>query len=251
MQLCNSSHAWFIWLICLLFVLAACSPTPLPSPTAESLPTTLPVSPAVTSAGTTTQTPVSSPTFEVPTNTTTPTNHPQEACPPTQEMEIDPAAILELGPGPGISPTGAKGEKLVISGSVYAEDCTPLAGAMMNVWQTDANGEYGPGHGTDDMRCCYLMGSLRTDARGRYQLITVKPAHYKGEQRPPPAHIHVEISHARAGQLQTEIVFAGDPYLPRVLQNYVVVSLETVPASEGATAYQRGIADIVLDRPGN
>jgi protocatechuate 3,4-dioxygenase beta subunit len=112
-------------------------------------------------------------------------------------VDIDPAAILELGPGPGIPPTTAAGEKLVIIGTVYTEDCTPLAGAILNVWQTDANGEYGPGHGSDDMRCCYLMGSLRTDSDGHYQLITVKPAHYIGEQPPPPAHIHLEISHRK------------------------------------------------------
>ena len=117
----------------------------------------------------------------------------------------------------------------------------------MNVWQTDANGEYGPGHGSDDMRCCYLMGSLRTDANGRYQLITVKPALYKGEQPPPPAHIHIEISHPQAGQRMTEIIFAGDPYLPPSLQGYILVTLEMVPASNEAAGYLHGVAHIFFD----
>lgn len=251
MQIGTLFHERSVLLFSLLLFLVACNPPPLTSPPVESSPTALPVSPVVTPASTPTRASVSNPILEVPTSVITPTISFQGACPPTQEIGIDPAAILELGPGPGIPPTGAKGEKLVITGTVYAEGCTPLPGAMLNVWQTDANGEYGPGHGSDDMRCCYLMGSLRTDARGRYQLITVKPAHYKGEQRPPPTHIHVEISHPQAGRSQTEIVFAGDPYLPRVLQNYVVVSVETVPASQGAAAYQRGIADIVIDQPGN
>jgi protocatechuate 3,4-dioxygenase beta subunit len=163
-------------------------------------------------------------------------------------VDIEPAAILELGPGPGIPPTTAAGEKLVIVGTVYTEDCTPLVGAMLNVWQTDANGEYGPDHGSNDMRCCYLMGSLRTDAHGHYQLVTVKPAHYKGEQLPPPAHIHIEISHPQTGPSQTEIVFAGDPYLPQTLQGYVLVTLETVPGPEGAAGYLRGAADIIMER---
>jgi catechol 1,2-dioxygenase len=136
---------------------------------------------------------------------------------------------------------------LLIVGTVYTTDCTPLSGAVLNVWQTDANGEYGPAHGSSELRCCYLMGSLNTDADGRFQLVTMKPAHYKGEQPPPPAHIHVEISHPQVGQLQTEIVFADDPYLPASLQGYVVVALETIPASAEAASYLRGIANIILD----
>jgi protocatechuate 3,4-dioxygenase beta subunit len=159
---------------------------------------------------------------------------------------VEPTSILELGPGPGIPSTSATGEKLVIDGVLYAADCTPLAGASLNLWQTDANGEYGPGHGSDDMRCCYLMGSLRTDANGRFRLVTMQPAHYKGEQPPPPAHIHVEISHL-AGTLQTEIVFAGDPYLPPSLDGYTQVELETVPASAESAAYLHGVANIVLN----
>jgi protocatechuate 3,4-dioxygenase beta subunit len=91
------------------------------------------------------------------------------------------------------------------------------------------------------------MGSLRTDANGRYQLITVKPAYYKGEQIPPPAHIHVEISHARVATLQTEIVFAGDPHLPEILHGYIVVELETIPATAETAAYLRGVADIFVE----
>jgi protocatechuate 3,4-dioxygenase beta subunit len=152
-----------------------------------------------------------------------------------------------MGPGPDIPATTAVGERLVILGTVYTEGCVPLAGATLDVWQTDSNGEYGPGHGTNDMRCCYLMGSLRTDANGRYQLITVKPAHYKGEAVPPPAHIHVEVSHPQAGQMMTEIVFAGDPYLPKSLQGYIVAALESISGSDGASDYHRGVADIVMD----
>src|SRR5687767_9788496 len=35
------------------------------------------------------------------------------------------------------------GERLIVSGAVYAEDCvTPLAGALLEVWQANAAGEY-------------------------------------------------------------------------------------------------------------
>ena len=243
MPLRSPSPARFLLLIFLQLSLTACSSSTPALPPAEYSPTARPAMPTLTS----TAAPASIATSAAPTEALATATPDQAACQTAQQVEVDPAAILELGPGPGIPATTAAGEKLVIVGSVYAKDCTPLKGVRMNFWQTDANGEYGPGHGSADMRCCYLMGSLRTDAHGRYQLITVKPAHYKGEQPPPPAHIHIEISHPQAGQFGAEIVFTGDPYLPRSLQGYVLVTLETVPGSGEAPAYLRGVADIILD----
>jgi Dioxygenase len=121
-----------------------------------------------------------------------------------------------LGPGGDVERTaesvaaGRGGEPLVVEGTVYAADCrTPLAGASVAVWQTNAAGEYGPGQGTSGERCCYLAAALRTDERGGYRLETVKPGHYKGEAQPPPAHIHFEVQHPDA----SELLFEGDPRL--------------------------------------
>jgi len=227
--------------IFLLVSLAACSPS---SPTGSPIPTTL-ATPSTISAGIPTITPDLGTDEAVPSKSLLPTRTSQAACPPPQNGAVDPAAILELGPGPGIPPSTAAGEKLVFIGTVLAQDCTPLAGAAINVWQTDANGEYGPGHGSNDMRCCYVMGSLQTDALGRYQLITVKPATYLGEQNPPPAHIHVEIEHPQTGLFATENVFAGDPYLPPTLQGYVLVTLETISGSDGEEDHLYGTANIM------
>jgi len=106
-----------------------------------------------------------------------------------------------------------KGTPLVVSGTVYEADCrTPASGAVINVWQTDARGGYGPGHGGDNLRCCYLQGSLETDSEGRYTIETIEPGHYRGEDPPPPAHIHMEVLYGDGGLL-TEAFFAGDPYL--------------------------------------
>lgn len=234
----------FLLLGSLLLLLAACSFSPPVSSSVEASPTAPAALPAVPPTGM----PVATVTPDAPAAAITAPSKSMTGCPPTQEMEVDPAASLEMGPGPGIPPSTSAGEKLVIVGTVYAEDCTPLGGAVLNFHQTDGSGEYGPGHGTDDMRCCYLMGSLTTDSNGRYQLITVKPAHYKGQQFPPPAHIHVEVSHPQAGVPGTEMVFAGDPYLPESLDGYTLVNLETVPASEGDAAHLRGTADISLDQ---
>jgi protocatechuate 3,4-dioxygenase beta subunit len=234
----------FLFLVSLQLLLAACTFSSPIAPSVEASLATPTALPAVSPTGV----PVATVTLDAPAAAITASSESATGCPPTQETEIDAAAILEMGPGLRIPPSTSTGEKLVIVGTVYAENCTPLAGAVLNFWQTDAGGEYGPGHGTDEMRCCYLMGSLRTDANGRYQLTTIMPAHYKGEQLPPPAHIHVEVNHPQAGVTGTEIVFAGDPYLPESLDGYTLVNLETVPASEGDAAHLRGTADIILDQ---
>lgn len=228
-----------VLMIASLLTLAACSTASNTSPTQTAVPD------QPTSTVGSTSVVATSPS--VNSDNTETANATQDACPQTKQGEVDSTAILEMGPGPGIPSTTAEGEMLVIVGAVYTADCVPLVGATLNVWQTDANGEYGPGHGTDSMDCCYLMGSLRTDSHGRYQLITNMPAHYKGEQQPPPKHIHVEINHSSIGQSHTEIVFAGDPYLPTSLQGYSMVDLESVPASATTAAHLLGVADIILD----
>lgn len=99
-----------------------------------------------------------------------------------------------------------RGEPLVLTGLVYAPDCrTPLAGATVTAWHTDAAGHYGPGSA-----CCYLTGVVRTDSAGRYTFDTIVPGRY-AEANPPPRHIHLAVGHPQARNLFTEMVFAGDP----------------------------------------
>jgi catechol 1,2-dioxygenase len=158
---------------------------------------------------------------------------------------------ITLGPSAEITAEEAdreaphrEGAPLVLSGTVYEADCeTPAAGAVINVWQTDARGVYGPGQGSDDLRCCYLQGALETDSDGGYTIETIKPAHYRGEDPPPPAHIHMEVLY-RGGGLLTEVFFAGDPYLPDGELEGEVIELREESAAGGKRL--TGRFDIVL-----
>jgi protocatechuate 3,4-dioxygenase beta subunit len=170
----------------------------------------------------------------------------------SRTVAADAPSSARLGPGGELERTpeavaaGRDGERLVVSGTVYGDDCrTPLAGASIEVWQTNAAGEYGPGQGTGDERCCYLAAALRTDRRGRYRFQTVKPGHYKGEERPPPAHIHFEVRHPEATGVLTELLFEGDRWLGPDPPG-VVVRLERVPGSDPPAMAAR--FDIVLRR---
>ena len=101
------------------------------------------------------------------------------------------------------------GERLTVSGIVFGADGkTPLANASVYVYHTDATGRYTPG-ATDDNRNPRLRGYLRTDAQGRYEYSTIKPAPYPGNG--PPAHIHYHVNAPGYRERVFEIVFEGDP----------------------------------------
>ena len=180
----------------------------------------------------------SSPSEPVPTTT-----RGNQRCSDASVVVVDDDATVTFGPINGVTATTmAGGEPLVVVGTVYAHDCSPLAGATVTMYQTDANGEYGPGHGTDNMLCCYLGGSVQTDARGNFQVNTVRPAHYRGEANPPPAHIHLEVSHPDAPILNSEIVFADDELLPANAQRLGLIVTTPTSTADGWHA----VAEIVM-----
>src|SRR4030095_6476746 len=85
------------------------------------------------------------------------------------------------------------GEPLMVSGTVYGLDGkTPLPGATLWVYQTDATGNYSPPGGGGDNRYTRINGQTLTTAEGRYEFRTIKPASYPG--RKVPAHIHAYLS---------------------------------------------------------
>ena len=178
-----------------------------------------------------------------PVPTTTPGD---DRCSDATAVVVDDDATVTFGPINAVTATTAGGEPLVVVGTVYARDCAPLAGATLTMYQTDANGEYGPGHGTDDMFCCYLGGSVQTDAQGHFQVNTVRPAHYRGEANPPPAHIHLEVSHPDAPRLNSEIVFADDELLPANAQSQGLIVTTPTGDADG----WRAVAEIVMGESG-
>jgi protocatechuate 3,4-dioxygenase beta subunit len=100
------------------------------------------------------------------------------------------------------------GEPLVVSGMVFGADGkTPLAGASVYVYHTDVKGLYNPSD--NDNRNPRLRGYMRTDAQGRYEYRTIKPAPYPGNG--PPAHIHYHVNATGYQERVFEIVFEGDP----------------------------------------
>ncbi|HEY9377953.1 MAG TPA: hypothetical protein VIQ02_12755 [Jiangellaceae bacterium] len=167
-------------------------------------------------------------------------------CSDSTAVTVADDATVTFGPINGVEESTADGEPLVIVGTVYSEQCDPLPGATLTMYQTDGAGEYGPGHGTDGMRCCHLGGTVVTDAAGHFQVITVRPAHYRGEANPPPAHIHLEVRHPDAPPLNSEIVFADDELLPINAQDQGLIVTTPTRSPDGWSA----VAEIVMGAAG-
>lgn len=105
------------------------------------------------------------------------------------------------------------GQRLIITGTIYKSDGkTPLAGAVMYLYQTDASGVYS--RGTNSSRNPRLKGWLKTGADGRYEIRTIKPGSYPGSRN--PAHIHATITPPGGKEHWIdEFLFDGDPFLKK------------------------------------
>jgi len=83
---------------------------------------------------------------------------------------------------------------------VFARDCRPVTGALLDFWQADRDGEY-------DNVGFRLRGHQFTDGAGRYRLETVVPGLYPGRTR----HIHVRVQAPEGRILTTQLFFPGEP----------------------------------------
>lgn len=99
-------------------------------------------------------------------------------------------------------------ERLILSGTVFGRDNQPRQGVTVYAYQTDRRGlyRYMP---WDPPR---LRGWTQTDALGRYEFHTIKPASYPWGGT--PAHIHMTVAvPGKAEWWIPQLSFAGDPSL--------------------------------------
>lgn len=111
---------------------------------------------------------------------------------------------------------GEPGDPMTVTATVLRADGKPAAGALVYVYQTSAKGWYAgdAAHvsgNSGDQRHARLFAYVKTDAQGRFEATTIRPAGYPGTNL--PAHIHVEISSQEGQRRVTEIQFDDDPRL--------------------------------------
>jgi len=120
---------------------------------------------------------------------------------------------------------GWKGEPTVVSGRVRSTDGTPIGGAFLDLWQSNADGYYDVQ--LRDLGDKQLRAKLRADADGRFWFRTIKPTSYPvptdgpvgliltrmGRHPYRPAHLHFIVSAPGYETAVTHIFVKGDPYL--------------------------------------
>jgi protocatechuate 3,4-dioxygenase beta subunit len=144
------------------------------------------------------------------TSTTTATSDETTTLAPTPACDDGDEATLEQTEGPFFTPdsperaslleAGVEGTRLVVAGTVLATDCSPVAGALLDFWQADAEGVY-------DNEGYRLRGHQFADEDGRYRLETVVPGLYTGRTR----HIHVKVQAPGDPVLTTQLYFRDEP----------------------------------------
>lgn len=96
-----------------------------------------------------------------------------------------------------------------MSGKVITNDCSPVEGASVELWQADGASEY---HMlAPDFR---YRGTFITNSDGSYFFNTVVPGHYLNGSQYRPAHLHFRVTKQGFRSIITQIYFEGDEFIP-------------------------------------
>ncbi|OSX60822.1 hypothetical protein POSPLADRAFT_1040249 [Postia placenta MAD-698-R-SB12] len=118
-----------------------------------------------------------------------------------------------------------KGEYMYVEGRVLSTDGTPVSGATVETWETDALGYYDTQYEHRDKPDC--RGRLRTDKDGKYGYRAVVPVAYPipgdgpvgamvvklGRHNMRPNHLHMMIEAPGFNKLTTALYPEGDQWL--------------------------------------
>ncbi|NTI78731.1 catechol 1,2-dioxygenase [Rhizobium rhizogenes] len=117
------------------------------------------------------------------------------------------------------------GHPLIMHGTVYGSDGTPLPGATVEVWHCDTRGFYSHFDPTGKQAPFNMRRTIATDEKGCYRFQSIVPNGYGvppgspteqllsalGRHGQRPAHIHFFISGDGHRKLTTQINIEGDP----------------------------------------
>jgi len=112
-----------------------------------------------------------------------------------------------------------EGEKLIILGQILNQNCDPIPYAIVDVWQTDSNGNYY----FEDFT---LRGKIKADEDGQYKLVTTFPGKYSEVGAIRPAHIHVKISAPGMSPHTTQLYFEGDEHHDFFVKPSLILKLD-------------------------
>jgi hydroxyquinol 1,2-dioxygenase len=152
----------------------------------------------------------------------------------------------------------ATGPELLLYGRVSDNAGRPVPHALVQLWQTDAEGHYDlqARDAAIDMR-----GNVRCDEQGRFQVRTLVPLGYsipmdgpvgalvrqQGRHGCRPAHIHVLIGAPGYRELVTALYFGDDPHIDSDTVFGVSKALVVRPRADDPEAPIQGIPAVRYD----
>ena len=156
---------------------------------------------------------------------------PSDACPSTDDNIEGPFYRSDAPERDDLVTGSDEGTELLLSGRVlHAEDCTPAAGAVVDLWHADPDGAYD--NDSAEMR---YRGRVRADADGRWSIRTLEPGHYLNGSQYRPAHLHVKIWVDGVERLTTQLYFPDDPY--NDADPWYLPALEIVRTGDGTATF--------------
>lgn len=110
-----------------------------------------------------------------------------------------------------LSKKSDKDELMIVSGTVFQTDGkTPAPNILIYFYHTDSEGLYGRGNG--EAKHGHFRGWLLTDAKGRYEFSSIKPASYPN--RTFAAHVHMTLTGKDFKEDWIDsILFEGDKFI--------------------------------------
>ncbi|MDR4517473.1 MAG: protocatechuate 3,4-dioxygenase [Nitrosomonas sp.] len=140
----------------------------------------------------------------------------------------------------------AKGQHVVISGSIRDTSGHPIENAGIDIWQANADGRYNhPRDPNPAPKDSYFQGwaIILSDKNGQYRFKTVKPGAYPASKkwmRPP--HIHFKIFKHGYTELITQMYFPNEP----LNASDLLFSNKTKSEQIAMTARQTGLNNGVI-----
>jgi protocatechuate 3,4-dioxygenase, beta subunit len=110
-----------------------------------------------------------------------------------------------------LSKKSDRDETITVSGTVFeADGQTPAPNVLIYFYHTDSEGYYRRGH--DEVLHGHFRGWMLTNAQGKYEFRTIKPAPYPN--RTEAAHIHMTLTGKSFKEESIDsILFEGDKFI--------------------------------------
>ncbi len=155
-------------------------------------------------------------------------------------------ADIRSDPSDGVVKEGAPLQLTLRVSQMGSAGCTPLAGAMVDIWHCDALGVYSDFQAEGTAGKMFLRGYQVTDANGVAQFTTIYPGWYRGRA----VHIHFKVrSSADAGKSYefTSQFFFDETMTDKVhtQQPYATKGLDRLK-NENDNIYQSGGSQLIL-----